>query len=336
MSNESWRIELHNWANQYAEELAGKSGMLGVVIGGSLARGQEWHHSDLEVGILVREKDETLPYFNVNAGRGVEIIQLVLPQIEAHLKQVEAGDVTPVADWPIQLWQCRIVSDPTGLLEQFKRQFDALLFTKAVIDKRIHTLRLNIKDRLAGANQRLAQDKPVSALVEVRHAMNAMILAFHWAFGELPRSQSRTDSRLLALCQKHSFMPLYALYRDVFALSNTADAIEHIWPQIRSNVLEITRLWGDSAREFFIYAVDSEFKWGEDAGILTVYRLYIPVIGGENQSLQPYLDDPNWTEQNKDLVEFLGLTAVGNENVAEFISRIEAYTAHLSQESESC
>jgi len=329
MIDESWRTELQNWANQYTKELAEKSGVLGVVIGGSLARGQEWRHSDLEVGILVEERDESLPYFNVNAGRGVEIIQLILSQIEEQIKQVEAEDTTPVANWPIQLWKCRIVYDPRGILEQFKRQFDTLLFTNEVIEKRVEYLRLKIKDSLAGANQLLAQGKPVASLVEVRHAMNNVILAFHWKFGELPRSQNRTDSRFLALCQKHSFMPLYILYRDVFALANTTDVIENIWPKIKSRVLEITRLWGDSAREFFIHAVDSEFKWGEDAGILTVYRLYIPTIGGVNQSLQQYLDDPNWTKQNKDLVEFLGLADIENENVSVLIFRIGEFIDHL-------
>lgn len=204
-----------------------------------------------------------------------------------------------------------------------------MLFTNEVIEKRIETLCLNIKDRLTKANQLLAQGKPVASLVELRHAMNDMILAFHWAFRELPRSQNRTDSRLRALCRKHSIMPVYTRYRDVFALSNTADVIENIWPKIRSRVLEITQLWGDSAREFFDHAVDSEFKWGEDAGILTVYRLYISIIGGEDQSLQQFLDDPNWTKQNKDLVEFLGLADVENETVSELIFRIEERIDHL-------
>jgi hypothetical protein len=89
-------------------------------------------------------------------------------------------------------------------------------------------------------------------------------------------------------------------------------------------VLEITRLWGDSAHEFFVHAVDSEFKWGENSGILTVYRLYIPTIGGVSHSLQQHLDDPSWTEQNKDLVEFLGLADIKNETVSQFIFQIEA------------
>jgi hypothetical protein len=321
---ENWRVQLQNWANQYAHEFASKPGILGVVIGGSIARGQEWRHSDLELGVLVEEKVESIPYFNVNAGRGVEVIQLTLPQLEAEIKQVDAGDITPIATWPIQLWKCRIVHDPTGILEQFKRRFDAGLFTDKVLEKRIEIQRLKIKKRLEEANQLLAQDKPVSALVEARQAINDVILAVYWAYGELPRSQNRTDSRLRALCQKHSIMPVYTLYRDVFALSDTAYVIENIWPKVRNRVLEITRLWGDSAHEFFVHAVDSEFKWGENSGILTVYRLYIPTIGGASRSLQQYLDDTNWIEQNKDLVDFLGLADIKHEIVSEFIDQIVA------------
>ncbi len=329
MTNEPWRIDLHSWANQYASELASKAGILGVVIGGSLARGQEWHHSDLEIGILVEQKNEALPYFNVDAGRGVEIIQLARAQLQEQIKTLTAGDMTPVETWPIQLWKCRIVHDPSGILAQFKQDFDANLFTDNVIKKRIKNLSFGIKEKLAKASQRLAEHKPASALVDVRSAMNDLILAFHWAYKELPRSQSRTDSRLFKLCQKHSIMPLYELYQDVFSLANTSYVIETLWPSVKPRVLEITRLWGDSAREFFIHAVDSNFSWGEDAGILTVYRLYVPIIGGENQALQNHLDDQAWAKENTDLLAFLGLADTKSENVASFMRRIEAFVAQL-------
>jgi hypothetical protein len=80
---------------------------------------------------------------------------------------------------------------------------------------------------------------------------------------------------------------------------------------------------GRFCTRIFFHAVDSECKWGEDAGILTVYRLYIPTIGGVDQSLQQYLDDANWTAQNKELVEFLGLADIENESVFRFILHIE-------------
>ena len=36
-----WKIQLRMWADQYACGLINKPGILGVVIGGSLARGQQ-------------------------------------------------------------------------------------------------------------------------------------------------------------------------------------------------------------------------------------------------------------------------------------------------------
>jgi len=68
--SENWKVQLQNWANQYAGELANKPGIHGVVIGGSIARGQEWHHSDLLemfdemplVSVLMFQKD-ALPMY---------------------------------------------------------------------------------------------------------------------------------------------------------------------------------------------------------------------------------------------------------------------------------
>ncbi|MCA9836997.1 MAG: hypothetical protein KC422_08780 [Trueperaceae bacterium] len=329
MSDESWRLDLQKWAMAYLHSLAERPEILGVVMGGSLARGQEWLHSDLEVGILVEQKLESQAYFNVDSGRGVEIIQLMMPQLKEQLVQVRAGDLGPVALWPIQLWQCRIIYDPSGVFSEFKDQFDTYLFSSEVLEKRKKDLRLGITDRLTRAQQLIAASKPKSALVELRQAMNSLILLAYWSFEELPRSQSRTDSRLLSLCQRHDVMPLYELYQDVFALANVRQAIDESWPQVKTEVLELTRRWGDSAREFFIHAVDSDFEWGEDAGILTVYRLYIPIIGEADQALQSRLDDEAWASENKALMNFLGFVPISREQLAQLVSRIETFASEF-------
>lgn len=67
---------LLEWAQQYAEGMANREGILGVMNGGSLA------------------------YFNVDDARGVELIQ------------VEGGDAGTMLKWPIQLWQRKIFYDP--------------------------------------------------------------------------------------------------------------------------------------------------------------------------------------------------------------------------------
>jgi hypothetical protein len=320
---QTWRSELKDWAQRCAAEFAQRDGVLGVVIGGSLARGQEWRHSDLELGILVEERDPTLPYFNIYEGRGVEAIQLVRRDVEQQVGLAEQGDLSPISAWPIQLWTCRVISDSTGLLARFKKQFDSGLFAPSVIEKKLAGLRQQIEQALAEARGLLAQNKPVLALARTRLAMNEAILAVHWAHGTLPRSQNRTDSRLHLLCRKHALMPFYALYRDVFDLSDTVRVIKTTWPRVKEQVLEITRLWGgDSARDFFIFAVDSDFAWRQNAGILTVYRLYIPIIGAPDKGISTNLDDPHWQAANPHLLRFLGLTHADPTSVARLIDRL--------------
>ncbi|MBE0699507.1 MAG: hypothetical protein IH586_21500, partial [Anaerolineaceae bacterium] len=204
---QTWRSELRAWAQRCAAEFQNRAGVLGVVIGGSLARGQEWRHSDLELGILVEERDPNLPYFNIYEGRGVEAIQLVRRDLEEQVSLAEGGDLSPISSWPIQLWTCRVISDPTGVLGRFKKQFDPGLFDPTVIEKKLGGLRQQIDKALAEARDLLTQNKPLMALVRTRQAMNEAILAVHWAHGELPRSQNRTDSRLRLLCRKHAILP---------------------------------------------------------------------------------------------------------------------------------
>lgn len=323
MAQNNWKIELRAWANQVAKEFANREGVLGVIMGGSIARGQEWQHSDLELGILVAERLPEMPYFNVIDGRGVEAIQLVQAELEAQVSAAEDGDCLPFVQWPIQLWKGRIIHDPSGLLARFKAQFDPELFKAEVIDQRIHRLCGEVSQRLDEARDLLAKDRPAAALVRTREAMNEAILAFHWAHGELPRSQSRTDSRLRLVCRRHGAMDFYALYRDVFDLHDANRIIRKTWPRVKEPVLEIARLWGNTARDFFLYAVDGNFQWRQNAGILTVYRLYIPVIGAPRQAIFDRLDDPQWAAEHYELMAFLGLAGAREKWVAELIERVE-------------
>lgn len=322
--SETWRNELRTWADQVASEFQRQVGILGVMIGGSLARGQEWRHSDLELGILVEEKNQKQPYFNIFSGRGVEAIQLVRPELEEQVRLAESGDRAGLLRWPIQLWQGRIVSDSTGLLTRFKGQFDAGLFSPEVVEKKLAGLREQIDRALDEARGLLVQDRPAAALVRARLGMNEAILAIHWAHGELPRSQNRTDSRLRLLCRRHSLMPFYALYREVFDLEGATQVIRATWPAVKEQTLEITRLWGDSARDFFAFAVDGEFAWRQNAGILTVYRLYVPIIGSPEQGISARVDDTAWRRDNGQLVRFLGLENAGKARVSDLVERIAA------------
>lgn len=318
----AWRRELHDWAGRCLDRLSRREGVLGVLLGGSLARGQEWLHSDLEAGLLLEAKDPGLPHFNIMEDRGVEVFQLIRKELAAEIDRVVGGDITPLARWPIQLWKSRVILDPTGLLGRFKTAFDRGLFAEQSVAARIADIEGRIAGSIGEALGLLAEGRPRAAHVKVRHAMNEAILALHWSCGELPRSQNRTDSRLRRLCARRGTPEFYRLYREVFGLAGTAKAIRHAWPRVRDTVFEIAGLWGDSARDFFRLAVDGRFEWGHDAGILTVYRLYIPVIGGD-RGIFGRLDDPEWSAKNGRLLEFLGLDDANSQDVFSWAKRIQ-------------
>jgi hypothetical protein len=324
-----WQIEIYTWAEGCAHRMSQRDGVLGVLIGGSIARRQIWRHSDLELGVLLPAREGCLSYFNVDSGRGVEIIQLIQPELVGQIARAQAGDAAAIAAWPIQLWKSRPLADPTGLLADFLQVFDPGLFTPPVVRIKIQTTTAAARQRLVDARQAIASGQPAKALVSTRLAMNDLILAFHWTHGELPRSQSRTDSRLRSLCRKYDRPDFYALYRRVFALQDITRAVKHDWPLVREQVLAITALWGPSTREFFDHAVDGHFAWGQNAGILTVYRLYVPIIRGEDPGILDNLDDPAWGAQNPGLLSFLGLGPAQVVQVSSLVDQLDAALAGM-------
>lgn len=309
---------IERWALGYLHRLS-DGGKHGVLLGGSIARGQQWAHSDLEAGLLVEAPDPSLSYFNVDAGRGVEIIQLVGPELTKQLEEVERGELTAISKWPIQLYRARVISDPTGLLAGFVAQFDRHLFSPAVVQLKLAHHANRVAQNLEKARGHVAAGRPRAALCDLRHAMNEAVLALHWSFGELPRSHSRVDSRLRDLTTRHGRPEFYALYRDVFELDAADEVIRREWPVVKEQVLQITSAW--RAREFFETAVDGTFSWGENSSILSIHRLFVPLIGGPG--VIDSLDDPGWAATNASLVRFLGLETANAEAVSRRAGQIE-------------
>jgi hypothetical protein len=282
---------IERWALDYLHRLS-DAGRRGVLLGGSIARGQQWAHSDLEAGLLVEVRDPALSYFNVDSGRGVEVIQLVGPDLITQVDEVEGGDLSAVSVWPIQLYQARVISDPTGLLTRFVAQFDRHLFSPSVVRTKLAHHATKATQALDRARALVAADRARGALCEARTAMNEAVLALHWSLGELPRSHNRVDSRLRDLTTRHGRPEFYALYREVFELNTADEVIRRDWPVVKERVLEITSAW--RARAFFETAVDGSFSWGENGGIISIYRLFVPIIGRSDAGFFDSLDEPGW------------------------------------------
>ncbi len=212
-----WRADLHRFANDVLRSFAQRDDVHGVALGGSLARGLEWKYSDIELAILVDRRLEEFGHFAVRDGRGVEIFQFVAEELAAQIDKAQT-DPLAVLDWPIQVYQCRVIDDPSGLLGRFKEVFDRQLFSREVIQAKLARSLEGFDRELAVAQADLAANKPLTALAQLRSAFNHLILAFYWRHEVLPRSQNRTEAMLRMHCRRLGETDFYELFLRVYGL----------------------------------------------------------------------------------------------------------------------
>ena len=97
----------------------------------------------------------------------------------------------------------------------------------------------------------------------------------------------------------------------------------------RGEVADIVSGFGPKAADFFYYAVDGEFRWGETNGILTVHRLYVPWCLRLFRQQGDVFDDPTWRAAHPELAEFLGLTRSDPAHTAALLRRTQAFRTEL-------
>jgi hypothetical protein len=323
-----WRAELHAWADNVLQSFVLRDDVHGVALGGSLARGTEWKHSDIEMAILVEQRLPEFGYFNIFDGRGVEVFQFVEAEMRDWLAKAEQ-DPLAVVGWPIQMYKCRVVSDPTELLTRFKATFDALLFQPAVVQAKRDRELAAFDRELAVAQADLEGGKPLTALAQLRFAFNELILAFYWQHCILPRSQNRTGSRLRIHCRRLGRMDFYDLFIDVYDLHMSAPRARQLLAACRREVDDIVSGFGPQAADFFRDAVDGEFRWGETKGILTVHRLYIPWALRRFKQQEGAFDDPAWRTAHAALTEFVGLDRPDPALTEQLMERTHAFRIAL-------
>ncbi len=324
-----WRTELHRFAEGVLRSFADRADVRGVALGGSLARGLEWRHSDVEMAILVERRLEEFGHFAVHEGRGVEIFQFVADELGRQLDRARA-DPLAVLDWPIQMYQCRIAQDPSGLLGQFKLLFERSLFLPEVVQAKVQRA-LDAFDRESAVAQAdLDARRPLTALAQLRSAFNHLILAFYWRHNILPRSQNRTATLLRMHCRRLGALDFYGLYCDVYGFDLTSVQARCLLAACRAEVSDIVSGFGPAAADFFHHVVDGEFRWGQTKGILAVYRLYVPLCLRRFQGQEGVFDDPAWREAHGELCRFAGLDRPDAAATADLLARAQAFRARLA------
>jgi hypothetical protein len=118
----------------------------------------------------------------------------------------------------------------------------------------------------------------------------------------------------------------------VFGLGSAAATIRRDWPVRREQALALTELWeGEDSRQFFTEAVDADFAWGENGGIICVYRMYVPLMGSPAGGIVALLDSPDWRRSNDVLIRFLGLDEADELTVSTLLARLADSASLLSR-----
>jgi len=319
-----WKTKLYDTARKIAEPFKHDARVLGIAFGGSLGRGVAWKHSDLELCLLVDEIIEEYEHFNVIEGMGVEIFQFPRRQMERFLDQyVEPGP--SVLEFRIQIYGCKIVYDPTGLLARFKETFDRSLFHDNVT-------RLKAGESLRRADERLDKAKQLAerghirtALAQLRIGLNDLILATYWQHRMLPRSQNRTEYFLRQNRGRFGHDHLYQAFIRTFGLDQPLSRMNLNFHEAKPDIHALAdSSWGSSMSQFLQEAVDGNLEWGHEKSILYVNKYCVHVM----QCLGPgaeenVYDKEDYAQRYGGLYRFLDMDRVEREQVEEMARMFE-------------
>ncbi|WP_284646608.1 hypothetical protein [Paenibacillus silviterrae] len=319
-----WKAKLYSNANQIAAGFMKDPRILGVALGGSLGRGVAWKHSDLELCILVEERIEEFQHFNVMEGMGVEIFQFTRPRIEQFLVDFKGPDES-VLEFRIQIYGCRIIYDPTGLLSEFKATFDRSLFHEKVTGLKSREALRQADTRLDRAKELLGEGRFRTAAAHLRIGLNDLILAAYWQHGMLPRSQNRTEYFLKKNIRVFGHDQLYKAFIRAFCLDQPLAQMKERLLQAKREIHSLAEtLWGSNSPQFFQQAVDGNLEWGYDKSILYVYKYCVHRMQCSSLQEAEVYDRESYNEQYGRLYRFLDLEELGPRDVKEMVRLYEA------------
>ena len=320
----NWKSEIYRKAVLIAEQYRAVNGVRGIAIGGSVARRTVWKHSDLELCLFVDEYRPAFDYFNVIDGLGVEIIQINVANVRAFLdRYAEDGSIQGALSFPIQVYQCRIVHDPEGLLGAFKQIYDRALFDDRIKSVKKREAKQRADERYGIAIRLLEEGSPASAHASLRLAVNELMLAYYWQHDILPRSQNRTVYLLKRHSRKLGSFDLYRLFTEVYGLTgNKAQMKEELFAAKNDLFSIASAAWGRNAPEFLEKACDGQLEWGYESSILYVHKWCVHTIHF-TELTQAIYDRPEFARQRPELTRFLGFDRTDEEQVSAWM---EDYT----------
>ena len=317
-----WKEKIYKSAYTVAESFKDDPRVLGIAIGGSVAKNVVWKHSDLELGIVVDERIKEYEYFNFIEGLGVEIIQIKKSDIIDFTDNFTQPD-EKLLKFPIQIYKCRIIYDPQNIIKPFKEIYDNSLF---------HTNIASIKESesLGHADGRYEQAKSLfekgnfnTALSHLRIAINALLLAYYWHYSILPRSQNRTVYFLKKNSAKIGHDVLYNAFVDIFCLNKTLGEMQNALASAKPEIFSVSKAWGESAPDFLEKAVDINLEWGYPKSITYVYKWCMHILQCSDLCTEDYCDTTEYKNKYPNLYEFLDFSTINMSDLEKMLAQYQ-------------
>ena len=272
-----WKTEIYKNAYAIAGEFIDNPDVVAVAIGGSIAKGTVWKHSDVELCLIVKRTISKFQYFNFIKGMGVEVIQILEEQIMEFLKSFDKPDIS-ILQFPIQIYQCKIIYDPTKVLAEFKNVYDNCLFHPTIKKLKEEEALNHVDKRISISKELLEGAKYKTALAHMRIGMNDLLLAYYWHYNILPRSQNRTVYLLKQNSKIIGHYELYNAFVDVFCLSKSTSVLKNRLLMAKRDIANISEVFGSNTKMFLENAVDGNLEWGYPKSIIYVYKFFTHLL----------------------------------------------------------
>jgi predicted nucleotidyltransferase len=314
-----WKTKIYESAYKVANRFTNDPNVIGVALGGSIGRGMTWKHSDLELCIIVEKRTNEYQYFNFMDNLGVEIIQIQKELVEDFVTNFREPNAA-ILKFPIQIYKCRVIHDPTGILAKFKDLYDRYLFHKDITHSKKAEALAHADKKLVKAKEILSIGHHKTAVAHLRVGLNYLLLAYYWHHNILPRSQNRTIYMLKKNTKIIGHEKLYDAFINIFCLNKSYKMMRENLFRARSDILKISATnWGSGASDFLENAVDSKLEWGHGQSILYVYKYCLHRMQCRDDDQEGIYDQETFKFEYEHINEFLDFGDMEPEKVNNMV-----------------
>jgi predicted nucleotidyltransferase len=224
-----WRELLEERLEETVASLGSAPGVRGLVIGGSVGRGEPWPLSDIDVlpivaatpeaGAEIERRRAALVDWWAASGRAQTLDVGWLAFTAAEVEQaVRSGPAHLMEKMPDLRWfhgtdkafGGRGAADPDGLAEDFAQWVTAVRFDRGVVAARVREWRRQTMEARDNAVEAVGRADPVRATLGMRQAARALRLVLIEGWGERLGSMGREWTRFERMAERRGASALAA------------------------------------------------------------------------------------------------------------------------------